>query len=167
MPERIFGMSRLIVFVCTGNICRSPMAEYLFRTHIMSQPDIEVRSSGVMAGYGAPASRYALKALEELGVDGSAHRSQPVTPDMVWNAELLVVMTAQHRDILTERHPEAVKKIVMLKSFDSSGKDEDVMDPIGLSMDVYRFVRDDIAGALWGLNLQLHETASDNEGGQI
>ena len=139
------------------------MAEYLFRTHVLSRPEIKVCSAGVMAGTGAPASRFALKALEELGVDASAHRSQPVTPEMVREAELLVVMTAQHRDILLERHPGAASRIALLKSFDTKDRDEDVMDPIGLSMDVYRFVRDDIAGALWGLDMFLQNAASGRE----
>jgi len=148
---------RLIVFVCTGNICRSPMAEYLFRTHIVSRPDFRVCSAGVMAGYGTPASRYAVKAMNELGVDISPHRSQPVTRDLVEDAELLVVMTRGHHDILLANYPQAAGKIALLKSFDPNSTDEDVMDPIGLSLDVYRYVRDDIAGALWGLDRHLQE----------
>lgn len=152
--------NRLIVFVCTGNICRSPMAEYLFRTHIMTRPELTVCSAGVMTGYGTPASRYAVKAMNELGVDISAHRSQPVTDDLVAAAELLVVMTRGHREALLERYPHLADKIVLLKSFDPNRRDEDIIDPIGLSMDVYRFVRDDIAGALWGLDRHLQ---NDNE----
>ncbi len=148
---------RLIVFVCTGNICRSPMAEYLFRTHIMSRPEFKVCSAGVMTGYGTPASRYAVKAMNELGVDISAHRSQPVTRDLVEDAELLVVMTRGHREALLERYPQAADKIELLKTFDPNRTDEDVMDPIGLSLDVYRHVRDDIAGALWGLDRFLQD----------
>jgi len=156
-------MNRLVVFVCTGNICRSPMAEYLFRMHVLSRPEIKVCSAGVMAGYGVPASRYALMVLEELGVDASAHRSQPLTPDLVRNADLLAVMTAQHRDILLGHHPEAASKIALLKSFNPSSDGGDVMDPIGLSLDVYRFVRDEIAGALPGLALHLRKLASGRE----
>lgn len=110
-----------------------------------------------MAGYGTPASRFAVKAMNELGVDVSPHRSQPVTPDLVADAELLVVMTTGHRESLLERYPQAAEKIVLLKSFDPSATHEDVMDPIGLSLDVYRHVRDDIAGALWGLDRYLQE----------
>ena len=148
---------RLIVFVCTGNICRSPMAEYLYRTHIMSRLELQVCSAGVMTGYGTPASRYAVKVMNELGVDISAHRSQPVTRDLVEEAELLVVMTGGHREALLERYPHVADKGVLLKTFDPNRKDEDVMDPIGLSLDVYRYVRDDIAGALWGLDRFLQD----------
>lgn len=154
---------RLIVFVCTGNICRSPMAEYLFRLQIVSRPEFTVCSAGVMTGYGAPASRFAVKAMNELGVDISAHRSQPVSRDLVEEAELLVVMTGGHRDALLERYPHVADKIVLLKTFDPNRKDEDVMDPIGLSLDVYRYVRDDIAAALWGLDRHLQQANESEE----
>lgn len=135
------------------------MAEYLFRSHVLSENDVSVCSAGVMAGFGAPASRYALQALDELGVDARPHRSQPVTPDLVHQAEMLVVMTSQHRDILLERHPDVAPRLSLLKAFDDKQSGEDVMDPIGLSLDVYRYVRDDIAAALWGLNAHLQRTA--------
>jgi protein-tyrosine-phosphatase len=77
MPEK------LVLFVCTGNICRSPMAEYMFRRHLESQPGWKSRSAGVMAGYGAPASRYAVKAAREIAIDMREHRSQPVTRELV------------------------------------------------------------------------------------
>jgi protein-tyrosine-phosphatase len=91
----------------------------------------------------------------------SAHRSQPVTPDLVAAAELLVVMTEGHRDVLVERYPQAASKVALLKSFDTQARDVDVMDPIGLSLDVYRHVRDEIASALWGVNLHLQENEPD------
>jgi len=64
-------------------------------------------------------------------------------------------MTRGHHDILLAHYPQAVEKVKLLKSFDPNSTDADVMDPIGLSLDVYRYVRDDIAGALWGLDRHL------------
>lgn len=155
-------MKNRVVFVCTGNICRSPMAEYLFRSHIVSRQDIEICSAGVMAGYGTSASRYAVKVVQELAIDMSAHRSQPVTRNLVDDALLLVVMTCEHRDFLNERYPGAAAKIVLLKSFDPNSNGNDIMDPIGLSLDVYRYVRDDIAGSLWGLDAFLRDMEKSN-----
>ena len=152
---------KLIVFVCTGNICRSPMAEYLFRNQVeSSHPEWTVCSAGVMAGYGAPASRFGVKVLREISIEMKDHKSQPVTGDLVENADMIVVMTAAHRDILLEQYPEAASKVFLLKSFDPESDGGDVLDPIGLSKDVYRYIRDEIGGAMWGL-----ERAVENDKG--
>ena len=134
------------------------MAEYMFREHIRgTHPGWKVRSAGTLGISGAPASKFAVKALKEINVDLRAHRSQPVTDDLVEDAELIVVMTEGHRDELLERYPGAASKIYMLKSFDPSSDGGDVMDPIGLSLDVYRYIRGEISNALWGLGEFLGE----------
>jgi protein-tyrosine-phosphatase len=149
---------KLIVFVCTGNICRSPMAEYMFRDQVKSShPDWTVCSAGVMAGRGTPASRFGVKVLREISIEMKHHRSQPMTADLVDRADIIVVMTAAHRDILCEQYPEAEPKIKLLKSFDPAAEGVDVMDPIGLSKDVYRYIRDEIGSAMWGLERTMND----------
>lgn len=142
---------KLIVFVCTGNVCRSPLGEYMFRPYLVAYPKWRTCSAGVMAGVGAPPSRFSVEAANEIGIDVGAHRSQPVTRDLIDAASLIIVMTATHRDALCERFPEAAPKVRRLKSFDPESSTDDVMDPIGLSLDVYRHVRNEIAAALPGL----------------
>jgi protein-tyrosine-phosphatase len=149
---------KMVMFVCTGNICRSPMAEYMFRNQIKnSHPAWQVCSAGVMAGRGAPASRFGVKALRELAIEMKPHRSQPVTDELVEKSNLIVVMAAGHRDVLLERYPAADNKIRLLKSFDPASDGGDVFDPIGMSLDVYRHIRDEIANAMWGLENALDD----------
>ena len=151
------GMQEDIVFVCTGNICRSPMAEYLFRTNWEQALGMRGCSAGVMANYGIPASRFAVKAMDEIGIDLTPHRSQPVTPHMVATAKLFVVMTRGHEAHLKTMCPEAAERVHLLRSFVSESRDMDIMDPIGLSLDVYRYVRDEIAEGVRALAAYLQQ----------
>ncbi len=146
-----------LVFVCTGNICRSPMAEYLFRHMLQhAHPEWRVFSAGVAAGYGVPASRYAIQVLDECGVDLTPHRSQPVIPQMASTAHLFVVMTGGHRAYLNDMYPSTADKTDFMLHFNPNAVDTDLLDPIGLSLDVYRYVRDQIRDALPGLSKHLH-----------
>ena len=153
---------RDLVFVCTGNICRSPMAEYMFRALYQDKhPNWRVCSAGVAANYGVPASRFAVEALQEQEMDLSPHRSQPIIPHMASHADLFVVMTAGHQTILHERYPATQGKTALLLSFNPHARETDLLDPIGLSMDVYRYVRDEIRDALSGLAVHLHSWDTD------
>lgn len=82
-----------VLFVCTGNICRSPMAEVLF-AHMA--PDAEVSSAGTMDWSGQPAHEYAIAAMAERGLDLSAHRSRRLSEYLVDESDLIVVMTRNH-----------------------------------------------------------------------
>jgi protein arginine phosphatase len=141
----------MILFVCSGNICRSPMAEYLLRDRLGPRAKWEVRSAGISAISGFPASRPGVIAMKELGIDMSEHQSQPVSRELIDAAKVIVVMTASHRDQLRAMHKGVIDKVFLLKSFCDKNTKGDVEDPIGSSDGMYREIRDEIGEALPGL----------------
>jgi len=155
-----------ILFVCTGNICRSPMAEYILRARLGPDSGWKVASAGVAAPYGAPASPEAVQVCHELQLDLHPHRSQPVTRELLAAARWIVVMTAYHRDILIDLHPQFAPRIRLLKSFGFSGSISDIPDPIGGSVEVYRTARDMIDSAISDLILFLLETDGRPQAGK-
>lgn len=89
-----------ILFVCTGNICRSPMAEGLMRHFLAGRKDITVVSAGVSAQKGNAASQQAVIALAEEGIDLRAFRSQPVTEELLERCTHVITMTRDHKRLL-------------------------------------------------------------------
>ena len=146
---------RQLMFICTGNICRSPMAEYLLRHHLGSKTFWQVRSAGLAAMDGWPASQPAIDVLSECGVDLTSHRSHRVTKERIDPATLIMVMTTSHALELKQRFPEARDRIHLLKSFDPSGRGGEIQDPIGGDIRTYRRIRDEIDAALLDLILYM------------
>lgn len=121
-----------IIFICTGNTCRSPMAEGLFRAHGgEEQTGLTAASAGLFTQDGMPASENAITAAKELGADISAHRSRMLTPEMAKNARYLVCMTGAHYDRLCELLPDCADKVFTLLP-------TDISDPFGGDLETYR-----------------------------
>ncbi len=137
-----------ILAVCTGNTCRSPLAEYLLRQYLRAQPGWTVTSAGVMAGNGQSASEGSITVLAERKIDASAHRSRQLTREMVAEADYVLVMTQGHRDRIVAEWPELADKVHCITSFGVTGESEDIADPIGQSVNVYRYTRDQIDAAI-------------------
>ena len=149
-----------LIFVCTGNTCRSPMAEGLLISLLGSNCGWEISSAGVHASDGLPASSGAVAALRDQGLDISGHRSRRLTPSLIQGADLLVTMTNSHRDAVLALAPESEGKVFLLKSFGIAQCAADIYDPVGEALDVYRRVRDEIDAALPDLILYMMEKRS-------
>ena len=142
--------------VCTGNTCRSPMAEQLLRRWLGPASDWEVASAGVSAMAGQPASEGARQVMLEKKLDLNRHRSRCLAEAHIDDADLIVVMTEAHRRAVLRRFPRVANRVVLLNAFSSTHPDEDVPDPFGMSPDVYRSIRDELDAAMPDLVLYLH-----------
>ncbi|HEV2046609.1 MAG TPA: serine hydroxymethyltransferase [Chthoniobacterales bacterium] len=139
-----------VLFVCTGNICRSPIAEGLFRRSIGNRKDVEIASAGVHAVRGQPPSLYAVQVCEEQGVNISDLRSQPLTAALVDRATHVFAMTGAHLETIQMLFPQGAEKSFLLREFEEPGATvwRDVPDPIGLGRDVYEECARTIKNAL-------------------
>ena len=151
------SLKKQVLCVCTGNICRSPMAEELLRHRLGAGGRWVVKSAGVAAPPHQPASPEAVQAMAEWKLDISAHRSQLLNRRLVDESLLILVMTAAHGQAVTTQFPESRGKVRLLTSFGAARHPEGIPDPIGLSLDVYRHTRDRMDSAVADVVLYLKE----------
>lgn len=138
--RRLAGL--VIVLVCTGNTCRSPMAEALLRARLAQLLDIPANalpdygvtivSAGIAAMEGAPASPEAVQIMKERGLDLSQHMSQPLSDRLVRMADIILTMTRAHRDAIVAHWPDSADRVQPLSP------QQDVADPIGGPRESYQ-----------------------------
>ena len=152
---------KTILFVCTGNICRSPMAEGLFRHATRGRSDFRAASAGVGAIDGLPPSDHAVRALKEIGIDISNLRSQTLSANLIKQADYIFGMTHSHVDAITVLYPQAAEKTFLLREFDETleNYEKDISDPIGQSYQVYVNCRDQIEQGIASMLKFIEQTA--------
>lgn len=131
------------IFVCSGNICRSPMAEHLFARALRSRGlKGAVISMGTLGLQGRGAAAEAVEAMAELGVDISGHGSQGVSLGLLHHATEIFVMERAHRDYVLRADPALSARVVMLGAHDPEGGPEEIADPVGGPIEAFRACRD-------------------------
>lgn len=148
-------MKKSVLFICTGNVCRSPMAEGLFR-HLVEEAgeeeSISVASAGIGAMDGMSPSENSQIAMQDEGIDISGQRSQMLTPPMVEDFTHIFGMGSSHIEIIRNYFPESLEKTFVLREFlAEDGPDREVPDPIGGDLEEYRMTRNLIKEALPGI----------------
>jgi len=133
---------KTILFICTGNSCRSVMAEYLLKDKVQDRDNVEVVSAGTGVFLQSTASAETIAVLHDEGVDATNHLSQPVSTILLKKSDLIIVMTRGHRTQVLERVPAVEKRVYLMKEFfntSSNFQDHlDISDPIGKPHSAYK-----------------------------
>ena len=153
---------KTILFVCTGNICRSPMAEAWARRLLSGRGDFRVTSAGVGAPDGQPASTNAVEAMAEVGVDLSRFRSQRLTAALARQADYIFGMTQGHLDSIILAYPEAAERVFLMREFMENVPPggRDIPDPIGMPLSSYLETRAAIMEAMPSVLRFVQETSA-------
>ena len=142
----------LILTICTGNVCRSPMAEKLLQHALAGQDtplnQIEIVSAGVAAGYGEPASVNSVTALKRVKIDLDGHKSQPVTQDLIDRAFPILGMTQSHIDTLNYHHTDLPERVHLFREFMGKDDSPEIPDPYGQNYTAYAACFDSMAEAI-------------------
>lgn len=141
----IFDRVKSVIFVCTGNTCRSPMAEGLMRKFLAEKGvnNVSVISRGISVFEGSHASENSILAIKKYNVDLSSHRAKPLTFEEINSAGLILTMSKGHKSAILLSFPEYEDKVFTINEF-AFKREKDISDPFGGSIDVYERCLDEI-----------------------
>ena len=149
-----------LLFVCTANICRSPMAMALFRTKILPEGDHwRIESAGTWAQEDYPASLKAQEVVTKLGGELSDHRSQAINKELLDSFNLILTMEQGHKEALQAEFPGVRKKVYLLSEMAGPGRD--IKDPYGSTLEDYEATAEEIATYLTEGLEKICELAAD------
>lgn len=132
-----------ILFICTGNLCRSPMAEMLLRHKLKEKniDNIEVCSAGLNTYNGALISRDSKMVLINKGIDVDlSFRSKEISVDLLRTSDMILTMTLAHKLEIHRNYPKYIEKVFTISEYANNGEMEDVIDPYGCSRKTYEDV---------------------------
>lgn len=137
-----------VLFVCTGNTCRSPMAEGILK-HIIKEKglNMEVYSAGVAVYQGDRASRNSIKAMNNIGIDISEHQAIQISHELIEDADLILTMSNSHKDFILSSFESSKDKTFTLLEY-AYKTDKNVADPFGGNLAMYEKTRDEIYEAI-------------------
>ncbi len=137
-----------ILFVCTANICRSPVAEGILRDRLQKRglQEWTVASAGTWALEVRGASRNSVLLMEEAGIDISDHRSKIVTPEQMQQADLILTMERGHAEALQVEFPQQAHKVYLLTEM--TGRRYNVADPYGNDLPAYQRMVEEVTNLI-------------------
>lgn len=148
MPQK----RNTITFVCTGNTCRSPMAERLLKHALAAESsplkELRVESAGIAAMDGSPASEHSVIALEKVGLDLRNHRSRMLTQGLIDRSFAVLGMTSSHVQAVQIHFEPSAPHIGRMREFLEEARGRDIPDPVGLDLDAYEQCRDSMVEAI-------------------
>lgn len=146
-------MIKTILFVCTGNTCRSAMAEGILKKILKERKEdnssFNILSAGISALPGISPTPEAIKVMSEQGIDISQHHAQELREEIIKKADLILVMENEHKEYIHKEFPFAQNKTFLLKKFTLNNKTEsnqknernyEIIDPIGRKIEFYRII---------------------------
>lgn len=147
---------KTVLFVCTGNTCRSPIAEGIFKNMLKDRDDVRVVSAGTMTFGGMPAAKESIDILQEENIDISGHCSHQLSEQLIDQADIILAMADSHKRQILSIAPDAGHKTFLLKKFDDdAGNNSNIPDPIGMGKEVYRNCKNEIKKCMSNLILEV------------